>query len=56
MYSENPIILTVFMLLIILDVRAARSWTAWFHAFCRLGSSLLMNEVARVQTSKSVYQ
>lgn len=54
MYSENPIILTVFMLLIILDVRAARSWTAWFHAFCRLGNILLMTEVARVQTWEGI--
>lgn len=56
MYWEKPIILTVFMLLIILDVRAARSWTHWFHFFCRLGRSLLITEVASVQASERAHQ
>lgn len=50
MQCEKPIILTAFMLLNMVEVRATRFCTAWFQAFCLGGNSLLIKELARVQT------
>lgn len=50
MECEKPIILTDFMLLSMVEVRATRFCIAWFQAFCLGGNNLLTQETAKVLT------